>query len=44
MYQVYIILKINKYEACPESKDSKVLDMYSIFNLQKRHYEWIACT
>ena len=32
------------YEACPESKDTKVLKMYSIFNLQKRHYEWNACT
>jgi len=27
------------YEACPESKDSKVLKMYNIFNLQKRQYE-----
>jgi len=26
------------YEACPESKDTKVLNMY-IFNLQKRHSE-----
>ena len=26
------------YEACPESKDTKVLNMY-IFNLQKRHCE-----
>ena len=32
------------YEACPESKDKKVLNMYNIFNLQKRHCEWIACT
>jgi len=23
-----------KYEACPESKDRKVLNMYNIFNLQ----------
>ena len=23
------------YEACPESKDTKFLNMYSIFNLQK---------
>jgi hypothetical protein len=30
------------YKACPESKDTKVLNMY-IFNLQKRHCEWIAC-
>jgi hypothetical protein len=26
------------YEACPESKDTKVLNMY-IFNLQKQHCE-----
>jgi hypothetical protein len=32
------------YEACPESKDTKVLNTYKIFNLQKRHCEWIACT
>jgi len=25
------------YVACPESKDTKVLNMYNIFNLQKRH-------
>ena len=24
---------------CPESKDTKVLNMYNIFNLQKRHCE-----
>ena len=28
-----------KYEACPESKDTKVLNMYNLFNLQKRHFE-----
>jgi len=27
------------YEVCPESKDTKVLNMYNIFNLQKRHCE-----
>jgi len=27
------------YEAFPESKDTKVLNMYNIFNLQKRHCE-----
>jgi hypothetical protein len=27
------------YEACPESKDTKVLNVYNIFNLQKRHCE-----
>jgi hypothetical protein len=32
------------YEACPESKETKVLNMYNIFNLQKWHCEWIACT
>jgi len=37
-------LKSRKYEACPESKDTKVLNMYNIFNLQERHCEWIACT
>jgi hypothetical protein len=38
------IWKKLKYEACPESKDTKVLNVYNIFNLQKRHCEWIACT
>ena len=33
-----------KYEACPESEDTKVLNMYNIFNLQKRHCELLACT
>ena len=33
-------LKISSYEACPESKDTNVFNMYKIFNLQKRHYEW----
>jgi hypothetical protein len=32
------------YEACPESNDTKVLNTYDTFNLQKRHCEWIACT
>ena len=32
------------YEVCPESKDRKVLNIYIIFNLQKRHCECIACT
>jgi len=35
------------YEACPESKDTKVLNMYNIiFNLQKQHCELlvIICT
>jgi hypothetical protein len=27
------------YETCPESKDTKVLNLYNIFNLQKRHCE-----
>jgi hypothetical protein len=36
--------KSDKYEACPESKDTKVLNMYKIFNLQKRHSESIAYT
>jgi len=33
------ICKVVLYEACPESKDTKVLNMYNIFNLQKRHCE-----
>jgi len=33
-----------KCEACPESKDTKVLNMYNIFNLRKGHCERIACT
>jgi len=32
-------LMLQNYEACPESKDTKVLNMYNIFNLQKRHCE-----
>jgi hypothetical protein len=32
------------YETCLESKDTKVLNMYNIFYLQKRHCESIACT
>jgi hypothetical protein len=28
-----------KHEACPESKDTKALNMYKIINLQKRHCE-----
>ena len=27
------------YEACLKSKDTELLNMYSIFNLQKRHCE-----
>ena len=27
------------YEPCPESKGTKALNMYNIFNLQKRHCE-----
>ena len=30
---------MSQYEACPESKDTKVLNMYNIFNLQKRQCE-----
>ena len=34
-----ITSKPSIYEACPESKGTKVLNMYNIFNLQKRHCE-----
>jgi len=39
--QVFTLLSSEfvKIEACPESKDTKVLNMYNIFNLQKRHCE-----
>ena len=30
---------ICSYEACPENKDTKFLNMYNVFNLQKRHCE-----
>jgi len=43
MDQLERMLNFALYEACPESKDTKVLNMYNIFNLQKRHCEWIAC-
>jgi hypothetical protein len=36
--------KIRLYEAYPESKDTMILNMYNIFNLQKRHCELITCT
>ena len=32
------------YKSCPDSKDTNVLNMYSIFNLQKPHCQSIACT
>jgi hypothetical protein len=35
-YPLQLIILLLFYEACPESKDTKVLNMYSIFNLQKR--------
>jgi len=31
------LLSPNLYEVCPESKDAKVLNLYNIFNLKKRH-------
>jgi hypothetical protein len=41
MYSIYpfAITKVwfnFKYEACPENNDTKVLNMYNSFNLQKR--------
>ena len=44
---LYFVLMLSFYEACPESKDTKVLNMYNIiFNLQKQHCELlvIICT
>jgi len=34
-----VMRNISLYEACPESKDAKVLNVYNIFNLQKRQCE-----
>jgi hypothetical protein len=34
-----ILSQNDNYEVCAESKDTKVLNMYNIFNLQKRHSE-----
>jgi hypothetical protein len=36
------VFPVESYEASPESKDTKVLNMHKIFNLQKRHCERIA--
>ena len=33
------LLRMRRYEVCPESKDTKVLNVYNIFNLKKRHCE-----
>ena len=37
--RVTVLGGVPKYEACPESKDTKVVNMYNVFNLQKRHCE-----
>jgi len=42
--EICFIIQVYYYEACPQSKDAKVLNMYNIFNLKKRNCEWIACT
>jgi len=42
--EIFVKNKTQNYEAWPECKDTKVFNMYNIFNLQKRHCEWIACT
>jgi hypothetical protein len=36
------IIEAYDYEACPESKDTEVLNMYNNLNLQKWHCEWFA--
>ena len=35
----YINWSVGKYEAFPESKDTRALNMYNVFNLQKRQCE-----
>jgi hypothetical protein len=42
-HPLQLIILLLFYGACPESKDTKVLNMYSIFHLQKWYCEWIAC-
>ena len=37
--EIVTLASMYMYECCPESKDTKVLNMYNIFNLQKRHCE-----
>ena len=40
LYDVFIItIFFSMHEACPKSKDSKVLNIHNIFNLQKGHRE-----
>jgi len=42
---LYITLFFNIVAGIVQTyKDTKVLNMYNIFNLQKEHCEWIACT
>jgi hypothetical protein len=36
-HSMYVYIYIYTYEACPESNDTKVLNMHNTFNLQKRH-------
>jgi len=42
--QQLLLARSTMYQACPESRDTKVLNMYNIFNLQKPHCQSIACT
>jgi len=35
--EIVTLASMYMYECCPESKDTKVLNMYNIFNLQKPH-------
>jgi hypothetical protein len=41
--KIFSLQYVHYVRACPESKDTKVLNMHNIFNLQKRHCETIAC-
>ena len=36
---MYMYIYTYTHEVCPESKGKKVLNMYKIFNLKKRHCE-----
>jgi len=46
MFHLICTLKFHYriYEACPENRDTNVLNIYNIFNVPKGHCELIACT
>jgi hypothetical protein len=43
-YDISLRVLVSKTRGLSGKKDTKVLNMYNIFNLQKRRCLWIACT